>query len=34
VANLAYFSPLAKLLHRLLYLFREPFYDYSHPSKR
>lgn len=34
VANLAYFSPLAQLLHRLLYLFREPFYDYERPSKR
>ena len=29
LAYLAYFSPLAALLHRLLYLFREPFYDYS-----
>jgi uncharacterized protein (DUF362 family) len=28
VAYLAYFSPLAALLHRLLYLFRKPFYDY------
>lgn len=26
MAYLAYFSPLAKVLHRLLYLFREPFY--------
>ncbi|MCP4541877.1 MAG: DUF362 domain-containing protein [Chloroflexi bacterium] len=26
VAYLGYFSPLAKLLHRVLYLFREPFY--------
>jgi uncharacterized protein (DUF362 family) len=35
IAYLAYFSPLAGLLHRILYLFREPFYDYekysSHP---
>jgi uncharacterized protein (DUF362 family) len=29
VAYLAYFSPLANLLHRILYLFREPFYDYQ-----
>jgi uncharacterized protein (DUF362 family) len=29
VAYLAYFSPLATLLHRVLYLFREPFYDYG-----
>ena len=28
LAYLAYFSPLSKVLHRLLYLFREPFYDY------
>ncbi len=28
LAYLAYFSPLADLLHRILYLFREPFYDY------
>jgi hypothetical protein len=26
IAYLAYFSPLAKLLHRLLYIFREPFF--------
>jgi uncharacterized protein (DUF362 family) len=30
LAHLAYFSRFAGLLHRLLYLFREPFYDY-HP---
>jgi hypothetical protein len=24
-----YYSPLASLLHQLLYLFREPFYDYA-----
>ncbi len=29
LAYLAYFSPLASLAHRLLYLFREPFYDYA-----
>lgn len=29
LAYLAYFSPLADLLHRMLYLFREPFYDYQ-----
>lgn len=29
LAYLAYFSPLAAALHRLLYLFREPFYDYE-----
>jgi hypothetical protein len=29
VAYLAYFSPLAGLLHKLLYLIREPFYDYA-----
>jgi uncharacterized protein (DUF362 family) len=29
LAYLAYFSPLADLLHRILYLVREPFYDYE-----
>jgi hypothetical protein len=29
-AWLAYFSPAAGLLHRILYLFRKPFYDYAH----
>lgn len=29
LANLAYFSRWAQPLHRLLYRFREPFYDYS-----
>jgi hypothetical protein len=29
IAYLAYFSSLAGLLHRLLYLVREPFYDYD-----
>jgi len=35
IAYLGYFSPLAKLLHKILYLFREPFYDYQkHAIKR
>ncbi|OGO47018.1 MAG: hypothetical protein A2W34_08480 [Chloroflexi bacterium RBG_16_64_32] len=29
LAYLAYFSPFAALLHKLLYLFRKPFYDYG-----
>jgi uncharacterized protein (DUF362 family) len=29
IAWLAYFSPASSLLHRLLYLFRKPFYDYT-----
>lgn len=29
LAHLAYFSPLSGLLHRLLYLVREPFYNYE-----
>jgi uncharacterized protein (DUF362 family) len=29
IAHLAYFSPLATFLHKALYLFREPFYDYE-----
>jgi uncharacterized protein (DUF362 family) len=29
LAYLGYFSPLAGALHRILYLFREPFYDYE-----
>lgn len=29
LAYLGYESPLAGILHRLLYLFREPFYDYD-----
>lgn len=28
LAYMAYFSPLAEMLHRILYLFREPFYEY------
>lgn len=29
LAWIAYFSPMADLLHKLLYLFRKPFYDYD-----
>ena len=29
----AYFSPLAGFLHKLLYFFRKPFYDYENPEK-
>jgi len=29
LAYLGYFSPLAGILHRILYLFREPFYHYT-----
>jgi hypothetical protein len=29
LAWLGYHSPLAGLAHRLLYLFRKPFYDYA-----
>jgi len=29
LSYLAYYSPLAGILHKLLYLFREPFYDYA-----
>ncbi len=29
IAYLGYFSPLADLLHKVLYWFREPFYDYK-----
>ena len=34
LAHLAYFSPLADLLHRILYLFRKPFYNYEKYSAR
>jgi uncharacterized protein (DUF362 family) len=34
ISYIAYFSPLAGFLHRLLYLFREPFYDYEKYSHR
>lgn len=30
VAYLGYHSPLSGMLHKLLYLFREPFYHYDH----
>ena len=33
LSYVAYFSPFAGILHKLLYLFRKPFYDYSDPSK-
>ena len=33
LSYLAYFSPLAGVLHRLLYLFRKPFYDYDNPDR-
>lgn len=33
LAYIAYFSPLSDLLHRFLYLFREPFYDYDEYSR-
>ena len=29
IAYLGYFSPLANFLHKVLYLFRKPFYDYD-----
>ncbi|MFZ0758873.1 MAG: DUF362 domain-containing protein [Candidatus Sulfotelmatobacter sp.] len=32
LAYLAYYSPLSNLLHKLLYLFRKPFYDYGSPE--
>ena len=33
LSYVAYFSPLAGFLHKLLYLFRRPFYDYDNPSQ-
>ena len=33
LAFLAYYSPLSDILHKLLYLFREPFYDYQTPDQ-
>ncbi len=33
LAYIAYRSPLARALHRLLYVFREPFYDYDDPGQ-
>ncbi len=32
LSYLAYFSPLAGILHKLLYCFRKPFYDYDNPN--
>jgi uncharacterized protein (DUF362 family) len=32
IAYLAYDSPLADFLHRLLYVFRKPFYNYASPE--
>ena len=29
LAWVAYFSPCAEILHKILYLFRDPFYDYQ-----
>jgi uncharacterized protein (DUF362 family) len=34
LASLAYFSPASGFLHRLLYLFREPFYEYQRYTKK
>lgn len=33
LSYMAYFSPLAGFLHKLLYLFRKPFYDYKNPGE-
>lgn len=33
IAYLAYYSPLAGILHKLLYLFRQPFYNYHQPAR-
>lgn len=33
LAYIAYRSPLSRALHRLLYVFREPFYDYDDPGQ-
>jgi len=33
LSYLAYFSPLSGFLHRILYLFRKPFYNYNDPGK-
>ncbi len=32
IAYLGYESPIANLLHQLLYMFREPFYEYDHKN--
>jgi len=33
LSYLGYFSPLADPLHKLLYVFRKPFYDYDDPNR-
>jgi uncharacterized protein (DUF362 family) len=33
IGHLAFFSPLATFLHKVLYLFREPFYDYDEDAR-
>jgi uncharacterized protein (DUF362 family) len=33
LSYVAYFSPLADCLHKLLYLFRKPFYNYENPER-
>jgi uncharacterized protein (DUF362 family) len=33
LAYLAYYSPLSDFLHKLVYLFRKPFYDYENPEQ-
>ena len=32
LAYVAYYSPAASLLHKILYLFRQPFYNYKSPD--
>jgi uncharacterized protein (DUF362 family) len=32
IAYVGYFSPVAELLHKLLYKFREPFYEYDYAA--
>lgn len=32
LAYVAYYSPAASLLHKILYLFRQPFYNYKSPG--
>ena len=34
LAHLAYFSRWSRVLHRILYLFREPFYDYDDAKEK
>lgn len=33
LAYVAYYSPAASILHRILYMFRRPFYDYELPDR-